>query len=170
MNSTRRAVQLPPMSARWILTILVAVAVIASIVIAVNRAGPDGATSEAAAEAEANRLADVAIAEDQAPHFASLPPGSEPASALERAIARDVRQRIAGGQLTGPLQGVTCSAAGTGRTGLDPYSCTVHSAGVAYPFRAVVDERRQRLTWCKIDQPPVANTGPEIQISANCRA
>src|SRR5271168_4647387 len=117
--------------------------------------------------AEANRLADVAIAEDQAPHFASLPPGSEPASALERAIARDVRQRIAGGQLTGPLQGVTCSAAGTGRTGLDPYSCTVHSAGVAYPFRAVVDERRQRLTWCKIDQPPVANTGPEIQISAN---
>ena len=116
------------MWARWVLAILVAVAVIASIVIAVNRAGPEGATSEAGAEAEANRLADIAITEDEAPHSASLPPGSEPTAALERAIARDVRQRIAGGQLTGPLQGVTRSAAGTGSSGRDPYSCTVHSA------------------------------------------
>ncbi len=158
------------MWARWVLAILVAVAVIGGIVIAINRAGPDGGTSEAGAEAETNRLADVAITEDEAPHFAGLPPGSVPTSALERAIARDVRQRIAGGQLTGPLEGVSCSAAGTGSTGRNPYSCTVHSAGVAYPFRAVIDERHQRLTWCKIDQPPVANTGPEIQISASCRA
>ncbi len=157
------------MWARWALAIVVGVALTAGIVIAVNRAGPEHATSEAEVEAEENRLADIAITQDEAPHFASMPPGSEPAAALERAIARDVRQRIAGGQLTGPLQGVTCSVAGTGSAGRDPYRCTVHSAGTAYPFLAVVDERRQRLSWCKIDQPAVADTGPEVPISASCR-
>ncbi len=155
---------------RWLLATAVAVAVIAAIVIAVDRAGPEAGTSEAAVEAEANRLADVAITEDEAPRSASLPPGSAPAAALERAIARDVRQRIAGGQLTGPLQGVTCSAGGTGSAGRDPYRCTVHSAGIAYPFMAVVDESRQRLSWCKVDQSPVADAGPEVLISASCRA
>lgn len=170
MDSRRRAVQLPPMWARWLLAGVVAVAVIAGIVIAVDRAGPEGATSEAGAEAETNRLADIAITEDEAPHFASLPAGSEPEAALERAIASDVRQRIAGGQLTGPLQGVSCSAAGAGGLGRYPYRCTVRSADIAYPFLAVVDQRRLRLTWCKIDQSPVADAGPEVPISASCRA
>jgi len=106
------------------------------------------------------------ITEDEAPHFASLPPGAEPSSALQRAIARDVAQRIADGKLTGPLQDVTCSAAGPGSTGRDAYRCTVHSAGIAYPFLAVVDERRQRLAWCKVDQSPEAHVSPEIPISA----
>ncbi len=157
------------MWARWVLVIVVALAVIAGTVIAIKRAGPEGATSEAGAEAEANRLADIAITEDEAPHHASLPSGSAPASALERAIGRDVGQRIAGGQLTGPLQGVTCSPAGPASSGRDPYRCTVHSAGIAYSFLAVVDERRGQLTWCKIDEPPVAGASPEILISASCQ-
>ena len=158
------------MWARWLLAIVVAVAVIAGIVIAVDRAGPEAPTSEAGVEAEANRLADIAITEDEAPRVASLPAGSEPDAALERAIARDVRQRIAGGQLTGPLQDVSCSAAGAGSLGRYPYRCTVPSADIAYPFLAVVEQRRQRLTWCKIDQSPVPDAGPEIPISARCRA
>jgi hypothetical protein len=156
------------MWARWALAIIVAVAVIAGVVIVINRAGPDGATSEAGAEAEDNRLADIAITEDQAPHFASLTANSEATSALEHAIARDVRQRIAHGQLTGPLRGVECVAAGASSSGRVPYRCTAQSTDIAYPFLAVVDERRQRLTWCKIDQPPVANAGPEIPVSASC--
>jgi hypothetical protein len=158
------------MWARWALAIIVAVAVIAAIVILVNRAGPDGATSEAGAEAEDNRLADIAITEDEAPHFAKLTAGSEPTAALEQAVARDVRQRIAGGQLTGPLRGVTCNATGTESAGRGPYRCTAHSTDITYPFLAVVDERARRLAWCKIDQPPVANAGPEIPVSASCRA
>ncbi len=158
------------MWARWMLAIVVAVAVIAGIVIAINRAGPEGPTSEAGAEAEVNRLSDIAITEDQAPHSASLPRGSAQAAALERAITRDIRQRIADAQLTGPLQGVTCRAAGAASAGRAPYSCTVHSAGIAYPFLAVVDGRRRLLTWCKVDQPPVAGAGPEIPVSASCRA
>lgn len=158
------------MWARWVLAIVVAVAVIAGIVIVTDRAGPEGATSEAGAEVEANRVADLAITEDEAPRFASLPAGSAPVSVLERAIARDVAQRIAGNQLVGPLHSVSCRAAGTGSGGRDPYHCTVQSAGIAYPFLAVVDESRHRLTWCKIDQPPVAEAGPEVPISASCRA
>jgi hypothetical protein len=158
------------MWARWVLAIVLAAALLASIVIATDRAGPEGNTSEAAAEAEVNRLSDVAITEDQAPHSAALPAGSAPGAALERAIAGDVRQRIADQQLTGPLRRVTCSPAGASSAGRVPYRCTIASAGIVYPFQAVVDERRQRLTWCKIDPPPVAEASPEIPISASCRA
>ena len=155
---------------RWVLASVLAVAVIAGIVIAMNRAGPENTTSEAGVEAEINRLSDVAITEDEEPHSASLSPGASPASALERAIAGDIRERIADHQLTGPLQGIICEAVSAGDAGRRPYHCTVRSAGIAYPFLAVVDERRQRLTWCKVDQPPVAHVGPEVPISASCRA
>ncbi len=164
--------QLPPLWARWVLAIVVAVAIIASIVITIDRAGPEGggATSEAGAELETNRVADIAITEDEAPHSTPLAPGSQPASALEQAIAGDVRRRIAAGRLTGPLEGVSCSAAGAGSAGRSPYRCTVRSAEIAYPFLAVVDERVRRLTWCKVDQQPKGESSPEIPIDASCRA
>jgi hypothetical protein len=156
---------------RWILAIIVAVAVIAGIVIAVDRAGPAGSTSEAGAEAEISRMADIAISEDQAPHVAPLPPGSAPAPALERAIEGDVRHLIADNQMVGPLQGVTCAASGAGGGGRAPYRCAVRSAGIAYTFLAVVDERRGQLTWCKVDPPPSREeAAPEIPVSASCRA
>jgi hypothetical protein len=157
------------MWARWGLAIVLAVAVVAAIVIATSRAGPEGSNSEAAAEAEVNRISDIAITEDQAPHSATLAPGSAPTSALERAIALDIHNRIASAQLTGPLGGVVCVDAGAGRGGRVPYHCTARSAGIAYTFLAVVNASRQRLTWCKIDSPPVAGVGPEIPISASCR-
>ncbi|MGO9489150.1 MAG: hypothetical protein ACLQBB_09020 [Solirubrobacteraceae bacterium] len=159
-----------PMWARWLLASLVAVAVIAGIVIAVSRAGPESPTTEAGAEAETNRIADIAITEDETPRAAALSPGSTPASALQQAISADVRRRIAAGQLVGPLESVTCRADGTPSAGRAPYRCTVVSSKLAYPFLAVVDEHRQQLTWCKVDQPPVANAGPQIPISARCRA
>lgn len=154
---------------RWVLVSIVAVAVVAGVVIAIERAGPEGATSEAGAEAETNRVADIAISEDQAPRTAGLPAGAPPAGALQRAITSDVHRRIAGGQLTGPLQSVSCAVAGAGSAGRVPYRCTVRSAGIDYQFVAVADERSRRLTWCKIDQAPVAGAGPEIPISAACR-
>jgi hypothetical protein len=157
------------MWARWVLVSLVAVAVIAYIVISVGRAGPEGAASEAGAEAEDNRIADITITEDQAPRVAPLPAGSAPVPALEQAISGDVRRRIADGQLTGPLQSVSCAQAGGGSAGRRPYRCSVRSADIAYPFLAVVDERAGRLTWCKVDQTP-AGGGPEVPVSAACRA
>jgi hypothetical protein len=170
MNETRWAALLPPLWARWAVGTVLAVAVIATVVIAIHRAGPEVNTSEAGAEAEVNRISDVAISEDQAPHSASLPAGAAPARALELAIGDDVRQRIAGGQLTGPLQHIACRAAvGARAVGRDPYSCTVRSAGLTYPFVAILDTGRRRLTWCKVDPPPVANVGPEVPLSASCK-
>jgi hypothetical protein len=169
MSSRRLMLPSPPLWARWVLGALVAVAVIAGIVVATNRAGPEGIASEGSVEAEINRIADVSITEDEAPHFAGLSVGSAPAPALERAIANDVRQRIAADQLTGPLQGVICTSTGASRAGRRPYRCTVHSAGIAYPFLAVVDASRRRLTWCKVDSAPKAESGPEVPISPSCR-
>ncbi len=156
------------MWARWALAIAVAAALATAIVIAVHRAGPEGPTTEAGAEAEVNRISDIVIAEDQAPHSASLHPGSAPAAALQLAIASDVRQRIAHDQLTGPVKSVACTAAGAGSAGRAPYRCTVRSAGLTYPFLAVVDQGRRQLTWCKVDPPPVAGDGEEVPVSASC--
>jgi hypothetical protein len=170
MQSRRWAVAPPPLWARWLLAGVVAVAVLAGIVIAVTSAGPEGSTSEAGAEAEINRIADTTISEDEAPQFASLAAGAAPASALERAIESNVRRRIAEHELTGPPQGVTCRASAPASAGRRPYRCTARSAGIAYPFLAIADERRQRLAWCKIDPKPAEGAGPEIPISASCRA
>ncbi len=169
MSSGRWAARLPPMWARWMLAVLVGAAVIVGTVVAINRAGPEAPTSEAAAEAEINRASDIAITEDEAPHSAGLAAGAAPAAALERAIAQDVHQRIASHQLTGPLQSVICTAAGAGSAGRDPYHCTVRSSGISYPFLAVAEEPAKRLTWCKDDPPAVANAEPEVPISASCR-
>jgi hypothetical protein len=171
VSSIRQTRQTLPLWSRWAAAIVVGLAVIAAVVIAVNRAGPEGvAASEGGAEAEIGRLADISIAEDQAPRTAGLHAGAAPASALQLAVAADVRRRIAKNQLVGPLQGVTCAAAGAGSAGRDPYRCTVRSAGVSYLFLAVVDENLHRLTWCKVDPPAPGNTGPEIPISASCKA
>jgi hypothetical protein len=172
MSTGRAPRQQLPLWARWAAAIVVAIAVIAGVVIAVNRAGPEGvAASEGGAEAEVSREADIAITEDQAPHTTGLHPGAAPASALQQGIAADVRRRISKSLLSGPVQGVSCSTAGSASAGRAPYHCTVRSAGISYLFLAVVDEHERRLTWCKVDAPPVgAGSGPEIPISASCKA
>ena len=154
---------------RWILAGIVAVALLVGLVLAVHGAEPEGSSSEAQAEAETNRIADIAISEDQAPHSASFS-GSVPAAiALERAIGSDARSRIGAGQLTGPLQSVECAIAGQSKSGRTPYHCTIRSAGVSYPVLAVADQRTRRLVWCKVDEPAVANAGPEVPVSERCR-
>jgi hypothetical protein len=170
MNPRRATLPSPPLWARWTLGALVGVAVIAAIVIATKRAGPEGIAAEGSIEAEINRIADVSITEDEAPHSAGLSVGSAPTPALERAIASNVRQRIGANQLTGPLQGVSCTSAGASLAGRHPYRCTVRSAGIAYPFLAVVDTSQHRLTWCKVDSAPKGESGPEIPISPSCKA
>jgi hypothetical protein len=170
MPPRQRTLRLLPNWARWALAILVGVAVIATIVIVASRSGPESLASEAGSEAEADRLADTTIAEDQAPHSARLPASARPVAALEQAVARDMRRRIAGGQLAGPLQSITCRASGAASAGRDPYSCTVKSADIAYPIVAVLDRSAHELTWCKVDPPPSANAGTEIPVSASCEA
>jgi hypothetical protein len=153
---------------RWLVASAVAAGLLVGLVLAVHRAGPEGPTSEAQAEAETNRIADIAITEDEAPHFATLPQSLPAAIALKQAIGGDARSRIASGQLGQPLQSVMCQVSGTSSSGRTPYHCAVRSAGVSYPFIAVADQHARRLVWCKVDKPAVAG-GPEVLVSARCR-
>lgn len=167
-----RALRELPLWARWLLTILVFALAGAAIVIVVHDANTSNSASrsEASAEAEADREGQIAIRQDEAPHVAPLGAGANARVALEHAIAADARGRIAHGQLTGPLRRVHCAAAGPAHAGRRPFSCTVQSAGIAYPYMAVADEASRRLTWCKVDPPPTPGAPPEVPVSASCRA
>jgi hypothetical protein len=172
-----RTARHPPLWARWLLTIVGFAVLIVAVGVVVRSGGGGGgggvsgsARSEAEAEAEADREGQIVIAQDQAPHVAPLAPGMSARVGLEHAIAADVRGRIGDGQLTGPLQSVRCQAAGPGHAGRRPYRCTVRSADITYPFLGVADERTVRLTWCKVDPPPVANEPPEVPVSPRCQA
>ncbi|HTW42685.1 MAG TPA: hypothetical protein VMD79_10260 [Solirubrobacteraceae bacterium] len=165
-----------PLRTRWLLTIVVYAAVIAAIVIVVrdDGGGSEGsggsAHAEAAANAQANRVGRVAIAQDEAPHSARLAPGVPLRVALERAISADVRRRVVHGELTGPLQGVSCGAPAPAVAGRRQLSCTARSAGLNYPFVGVADERTEELTWCKIDPPAQPGAPLEVPVSPRCRA
>jgi hypothetical protein len=157
--------------AKWLITIAVFAIGIAAIVIAVHDGAAGGShQSEAAAVAEANRVGRIVAEEDQAPHTSALAAGIPALAGLERAIKGDVRARISHGELTGPLQSVRCRAGGPAHAGRRPFSCNVSSAGIEYPFLAVLDERAKELTWCKVDSSPLPGNPPEVPVSPRCQA
>ncbi len=160
----------PPLWARWLITILAFAVLVVAVAIVVRSAGSGNGSSqsEAAAVAEANREGQIAIAQDEAPHAGPLRPGVSVEAALARAITDDVHGRIEHGELTGPLQGVRCRAKGPPVARRRPFSCTVLSAGIAYPFLAVADEQASQLTWCKLDLPAVADAPLEVPVSPRC--
>jgi hypothetical protein len=160
---------------RWLIAIVCAAVAITAVVIVVRSAGPEGAGSgggtpqeEATAAAEANDEARTVISRDQTPHTTRIAAGEPLLAALRQGITGDVRARIAHGELTGPLQSVSCRA-GARRGRRQPFACTVRSAGIPYPFLAVADEAAGTLTWCKED-PPAPGERSEVPISASCRA
>jgi hypothetical protein len=167
-----------PLRTRWLLTIVVYAVVITAIVIVVRSSGTSeengssglSPAAEASASSEANHEGRVAIAEDEAPHDAKLAPGVSARVALERAVEVDARARIAHGELTGPLETVSCRLDGRGHARRRPLECTVQSAGLNYPFVGVADESRHELTWCKLDPPAEAGAPLEVPVSPRCRA
>ena len=164
MRGVLRAI---PLWARWLGTLLAFALLIFAIHTVVRTSG---ASSEGSPEAEINRVSEIVIAQDQAPHTAPLLPGDSARSGLQSAIAADVRDRVRREELTGPLQSVRCAPSGQPRAGRRPYSCTVRSAGISFPFLGVVDERAGTLTWCKRDPPPASDAPPTAPISGSCRA
>ena len=164
----------PPLWARWLLSLAAFAILIVAVAIAVrdinsNTNGAGSQRSEAKAESEADQEGKIVIAEDQAPHGATLPPGITVRTALEKAIAADVFKRTTDGQLTGPYESVRCRPSGPTRAGRQAFSCTVQSAHIEYPFAAVADERAHDLAWCKIDPPPEQGQPLEVPLSPRCR-
>jgi hypothetical protein len=161
--------------ARWLIAIVGAAVAITAVVIVVRSAGTEGAGSgggtpqeEATAAAEANNEARTVINHDQAPHTTRIASGEPLLPALRQAITGDVHARIGHGELTGPLQSVSCHAQ-PARGQRQPFACTVRSAGIPYPFLAVADEAAGTLTWCKED-PPAPGERSEVPVSPSCRA
>jgi hypothetical protein len=161
----------PPLWARWLLTIF-AFAVLTLAAVVFVHAHSEGTStptkSEREAEVEANREGTIIVEEDQAPHTARLGAGVATLTALERAISGDAHVRIQAGNLTGPFQSVHCEAKGAAGANR-AFRCTVHTAGVNYPYLAVLNGHTRQFTWCKLDPPP-ASGAPEVPVSARCRA
>jgi hypothetical protein len=160
----------PPLWARWLLTIF-AFAVATFVVVVFVHDHSEGTSaptkSELGAEVEANREGDIVVEEDQAPHTAPLHAGAPPLIALERVIASDARDRVAAGDLTSPFQSVHCKVKGAAGAN-QAFDCTVHAAGVAYPYLAVFNKRTHQFTWCKVDPPPTGGA-PEVPVSGRCK-
>ncbi len=121
-----------------------------------------------AAAVQANRDAEILIAQDQAPLSAHLARGQTPAAGLEQSVEGRMSALVKAGNIDGPVHPARCHPAGS-RTGSRlPFSCSIVAGGVTYPFLGVVDTARRRITLCKRDQPPVASD--DVPVSARCRA
>ncbi len=160
-----------PLWARWLVAVFVYLVAIAIVVIVVHKLASEGSGSARKAEVsavnEANRVGKIAIAQDEAPHTARVPVGAQLAPALQHAIAADVERRMSHGELTGPLQSVSCVRSGSSVAGSLPFRCTAKSAEIDYEFRAVADVGGQ-LTWCKLDVAPAGDAALEVPLSPRC--
>jgi hypothetical protein len=154
---------------RWLLTLLAFALLIVVIRVIATRSVTSSAESSPTAEAEANRVGELVVSTDEAPHSSSLRADAPAGSALQSAIAADVHNRIRHGELTGPLQSVRCAPSGQPRAGRRAYSCTVLSAGISYTFLGVADEHARTLTWCKSDPAPTSSGSSAASISSRCR-
>jgi hypothetical protein len=162
----------PPLWLRWVLALLAFGVLAVSVVVGVRAANKGGVAAQRSADAEANRLARIVQAEDQAedqaPHSASLDGRQAPQRALERVIVADLRQRIARNELSGPLGSVRCRPTARLRRTRHAFCCTVVAGDFPYPFLGVVDLRAQRATWCKYD--PGAIVAYDVPVSRRCTA
>jgi hypothetical protein len=156
----------PPMWARWALSLGVAVLLVIALILFVSHHNDNLLAHESPKQAErANRLAEIVVSQDQAPHRVTLAAGASRA-AVTHAIRHDMTLRIAKGQAGAPLQRVDCATVGT-RASDTGYRCRATAAGVGYPYQAVLDRRTRTLTFCKHDAPPVPSMN--IPVSPRCR-
>jgi hypothetical protein len=156
-----------PLWSRFVLAALVAVGLLVAMVLFVERNNTNANPSlNEASEVQANREAEVLVAQDQTPHVVRLAAGAAPAAALERAIHARMAAQVAGGAIAGPLKATRCQPRGPATAAGRPYSCTVLAGGVTYPFLGVVDTRARRVTYCKRDQPPVPSDN--VPVSRRC--
>lgn len=157
-----------PLWLRFTLAGVLTVAALVALVLYVDHHNTDSPPStNPAAEVQANREAEILVAQDQAPHVAGLPAGASPPAAMRMAVRGFVTRQIFLGSLGGPLRRVGCTAAGT-RVARRGFRCSVSAGGVRYGFLGVVDLRARRVTYCKRDPPPAPSDN--VAVSRRCLA
>jgi type II secretory pathway pseudopilin PulG len=122
-----------------------------------------GAAERAREQAAADAAERARLRADQKVHRETVPPGVNPVSALESAIAKDARARAAAKTIEGPVLAARCQPASTAVIqfpGSRVYKCFVETAtnikgegndvlGTGYPFVATIYARKRQVTWCK---------------------
>ena len=104
----------PPLWLQWVLSIVVAAAVIFGLVRFVQSNTDNQITTESpAGEVQANREAEILVAEDQAPHTVRLLGHTPGIAAITRVIRADMTALIDRGSLNGPLQRSACAPTGS---------------------------------------------------------
>jgi hypothetical protein len=158
-----------PLWQRFALSLLIAAALLTAMVLYVSGHNTDYQPSaDPAAALQANRDAEILVAQDQAPRSVRVRAGEKPEAALERVIHARVARQIAAGAISGPLERAVCRPSGPAAGPRRAFSCTVLAGSVRYPFAGVVDTPARRVTYCKRDPPPVPSEA--VAVSRRCRA
>src|SRR5262249_12294442 len=154
---------------RMTLSLGVAAALVAGLVIFVHRSTSDSPSeapvSDPKAVAEEHREARIVVGQDQRPHFVSLVAGASPAAAISQAVSRYMRTEVRTGAVDGSLTRSSCTRVG-GSAARQVWHCTVVVGSVSYPFDSVIEPGARRLTYCKRDPPPVPSMN--IPVSSSC--
>ena len=130
----------PALWLQWVLSFVVAGAVILGLVRFVESNTANQVTTEnASGEAQANREAEILVAEDETPHTVLLPAHTVAAVAVNRAIRADITTMIDQGSLDGPLQHSKCSTVGP-----PDNACSGSAAPVGRGRQLPVRRRRRR--------------------------
>lgn len=157
------------MLGKMVLSLGVAAAVVAALVIFVERANHNTSTeapvNNPRAVAEEHREAEIVVGQDQRPHVVALAPSAAAGKALKKAVTAYMRSQVSRGMINGELMGSRCSRTGGSRS-RQLWRCDVVVANVRYPFDAVIEPAARRITYCKRDAPPVPSMN--IPVSPRC--
>ncbi len=157
-----------PLWLRFTLAGVLAVVLLVALVLYVDHHNTNSPRStNPAAEVQANREAEILVAQDQAPHAAPLRAAASPPDAMRRAVRAFMTRQISLGSLGGPLRRVGCTGVGT-RIARRTFRCSVSAGGVRYEFLGVVDLRGRQVTYCKRDPPPAPSDN--VAVSHRCLA
>jgi hypothetical protein len=166
----RRGFRGLPAWLQFSVTLGIGAIVIVAVVLYVHHVGNDSAqeapvTSPKAVKEE-NREANILVRQDQAPHHASLGPGSAAADGLRAAVLKYMRHQINIGVISGPVTKSSCVARSGSTSTRQSLRCDVTAADVTYPFYGVVEPKSGQITYCKKDQPPIPSMN--VPLSARC--
>jgi hypothetical protein len=165
-NESSWLLRRPPMWLRWVVSLAVGAALLVGLIAWVSHHNGNGlATESPKAAARANREAEIVVSQDQAPRVVTVAHGASRV-AIVHAIRRDMLTRISEDDAGAPLQRVSCTRIGA-RGSRHGYRCVAVSAGVNYPYQAVLNSAEHTLTFCKHDAPPVPSQN--IPVSPRCR-
>ena len=167
--------------------LLVVVATLAALLPQLEQSRRAGAAQDARQAARAIAAERARLGRDQRVRRAAVPAGADPVTALERAIARDTRGRVARGELHGAVDGARCEASSIASArywGSRVYRCltyerptTGRGSGVStgYSFVATIYMRTRKLAWCKHNpQAGIAQPGGtadqlgHVRLSTEC--